>query len=85
MLLQFINGFALASAASGATISKKQATREYCPGYVASGVAQTGTGLTADLTLAGAPCNVYGNDITDLKLTVNYDTGSPLSSMNVRS
>lgn len=30
-----------------------------CPGYVASNVQESSTGVTADLTLAGEPCNVY--------------------------
>jgi len=34
------------------------------------------TALTADLNLAGTACNVYGNDIQDLKLLVNYDSGN---------
>lgn len=46
-----------------------------CPGYKASNVKTTSTGLTADLTLAGAACDVYGDDLTDLTLEVSYDTG----------
>ena len=46
-----------------------------CPGYAASNVVNTTSGLTADLTLAGTACNVYGTDITDLTLTVEYQTG----------
>jgi hypothetical protein len=79
MLQKFVTGLAWASTVSGAALSRRQATRDSCPGYSASGVIQTATGLTADLTLAGAACNVYGNDIQNLKLTVNYDSGkSPL-------
>ncbi|KAH6657173.1 family 31 glycosyl hydrolase [Truncatella angustata] len=43
-----------------------------CPGYTASNVVETANGITADLSLAGAACNVYGNDIADLTLTVEY-------------
>lgn len=43
-----------------------------CPGYTASNVVETANGITADLTLAGAACNVYGNDIEELTLTVEY-------------
>jgi len=43
-----------------------------CPGYKASNVANTATGFTADLTLAGPACNTYGNDIYDLTLLVEY-------------
>ncbi|KAK7999509.1 hypothetical protein PG990_012109 [Apiospora arundinis] len=43
-----------------------------CPGYTASNVVKTTNGITADLTLAGKPCNLYGNDIESLVLTVDY-------------
>ncbi|KAI1432773.1 glycoside hydrolase family 31 protein [Xylaria sp. CBS 124048] len=43
-----------------------------CPGYKASNVAKTSLGLTADLILAGDPCNVYGTDIEALSLIVEY-------------
>lgn len=47
-----------------------------CPGYTASNVQTSDTGLTADLDLAGANCSVYGNDVQNLTLTVEYqDTG----------
>jgi alpha-glucosidase len=45
-----------------------------CPGYAASNVVKTDSGLTADLTLAGTACNVYSDDISDLKLVVEYQT-----------
>lgn len=43
-----------------------------CPGYKASNIVQTINGLTADLRLAGKPCNLYGNDIESLVLNVEY-------------
>lgn len=46
-----------------------------CPGYRASDVKTTANGLTAKLTLAGTPCNLYGIDLEDLTLTVEYQTG----------
>lgn len=46
-----------------------------CPGYKASNVKTSSSGLTADLTLAGKACNVYGNDLAKLTLTVSYDDG----------
>lgn len=49
-----------------------------CPGYKASNVKNTTSGLTADLTLAGTACNVYGTDLTDLTLTVEYQTDDRL-------
>lgn len=50
-----------------------------CPGYIASGVTESESGLTADLTLAGPACNVYGNDISDLTLSVEYQAESRLA------
>jgi len=46
-----------------------------CPGYRASNIVQTTLGLTADLALAGTPCNLYSHDIANLTLTVEYQTG----------
>ena len=46
-----------------------------CPGYTASNVKQSSTGITADLHLAGKPCDVYGTDLPNLTLTVEYQTG----------
>lgn len=50
-----------------------------CPGYLGSNVIRTDTGLTATLTLAGKACNVYGNDIERLNLTVEYQSADRLS------
>jgi alpha-glucosidase len=47
-----------------------------CPGYNATDVKVDGPTLTAKLVLAGAPCNVFGNDIKVLDLTVVYETGT---------
>ena len=49
-----------------------------CPGHKASNVKTTGSSLTADLSLAGAACNVYGDDLTSLTLSVTYETGQYL-------
>lgn len=46
-----------------------------CPGYKASNVKHTATGVNADLTLKGPACNVYGTDLNNLVLEVTYDTG----------
>ena len=53
-----------------------------CPGYEASNVQQTGSGLTADLTLAGDACNVYGTDLQNLTLTVEYQAGRRLVTVS---
>lgn len=47
-----------------------------CPGYKASNVKTTSSSLTADLSLAGRACNVYGDDLTSLTLQVVYETGA---------
>ncbi|KAJ9616724.1 hypothetical protein H2200_000443 [Cladophialophora chaetospira] len=54
-----------------------------CPGYTASGVKTSSTGLTAHLTLNGTACNVYGTDVHDLDLKVEYQTSSRLH-VNIR-
>ena len=36
-------------------------------------------GFTADLLLAGKPCNVYGNDVAELSLVVEYQSQKRLS------
>ncbi|THY30913.1 putative alpha-glucosidase [Aureobasidium pullulans] len=50
-----------------------------CPGYRASNVEHTQHGFTASLSLAGAPCNVYGTDIEDLNITIAYQSSHRLS------
>ena len=71
-------------AGSAATFSYASATVrravsvDDCPGYAALNTQQTASSFTADLTLAGAACNVYGNDLTDLRLQVDYQTGRGL-------
>lgn len=48
---------------------------EDCPGYKASNIVENDNGLKADLSLSGEPCNVYGDDLPDLKLLVEHQTG----------
>lgn len=50
-----------------------------CSGYKAANVQTTKKGLTADLSLAGPACNVYGNDIEELKLTVEFQADNRLN------
>ena len=45
-----------------------------CPGYAAENVLNQGHTLTADLVLNGEPCNVFGDDISKLKLEVTYES-----------
>ncbi len=53
--------------------------QQLCPGYKASNVQHSSTGLTASLTLAGDPCNVYGVDVEDLTLSVEYQSKERLA------
>ena len=53
-----------------------QAVLDSCPGYDATSVQVNGPRLSAKLVLAGAPCNVFGNDIKVLDLVVDYETGT---------
>ena len=56
-----------------------------CPGYRASNVVTTDSTVTADLTLRGTACNVYGTDLTDLQLVVEYQTGKRRGEPSVKS
>lgn len=64
------------SVSANAIARRQNATATDCPGYKASDVQKSANGLTAKLTLAGTACNVYGKDLTDLTLTVEYQTGT---------
>lgn len=64
------------------SLSKRQTSSlDGCPGYLASNVQDTGSKVTADLALAGTACNVYGEDLTELKLEVEYQTGELVTSV----
>lgn len=63
------------TACASAFAIEKRATLDSCPGYAATNIQQSSRGLTADLNLGGAACNVYGTDLTNLKLLVEYQTG----------
>ncbi|KAJ6784354.1 hypothetical protein PWT90_10500 [Aphanocladium album] len=71
----------LSGLASGAALSRRDSSNgalDKCPGYEASDVKTTDTGLTAKLSLAGKPCNAYGDDLKDLLLEVTYETDNRL-------
>lgn len=75
----FTQGLLLLGAALSAVSSSLQPRQNSsltsCPGYTASNVQDNGSSVTADLTLAGTACNIYGDDIINLKLLVEYQTG----------
>jgi alpha-glucosidase len=66
---------ALASSSSADLVTRQAGKLDACPGYAASNVVDDGGRVTADLALAGTACNAYGDDLTDLKLEVEYQTG----------
>lgn len=52
-------------------------TIDQCPGYTASNVQYSGNRtVSADLSLAGTACDTYGIDLTNLRLLVEYQTGT---------
>jgi alpha-glucosidase len=70
----------------GSVLARRQTSNNTsCPGYAASNVQQEGSKITADLKLAGTACNVYGEDLVDLKLDVTYDTGESIGSEGRRA
>ena len=62
----------------GSSLLTVTASESECPGYKASNVQKAANSLTADLTLAGKPCDRYGTDLVNLKLLVEYQTGMAL-------
>jgi hypothetical protein len=80
MLLKALYGLALLRSVFGAAVARRQAAGNVndCPGYSVSNLVNTDTGLTAKLTLAGPACNIYGRDVQDLRLLVNYDSGTSI-------
>ncbi|CAN8104774.1 unnamed protein product [Discula destructiva] len=68
----------LAASASIALDSRSNTALSSCPGYSASNIQKTATSLSADLTLAGPSCNVYGDDLQSLTLEVTYETATRL-------
>lgn len=75
--------FLFSGAAAAVALIPRQSTAVYpdynllkaCSGYSASNVEVTDSTITADLTLAGDACDVYGTDLEDLTLKVTYETG----------
>ncbi|KAK2805001.1 hypothetical protein FQN51_001095 [Onygenales sp. PD_10] len=53
--------------------------QDVCPGYIASDVKKTQHGFSATLALAGEPCNVYGTDVDNLQLTIEYQSKDRLN------
>ena len=79
--------FPLFSNASSLQLRSASKSLSDCPGYAVSNLKYIHNGLTAELKLAGDACNIYGTDIEDLTLTVEYQAGenSNISHSSVRS
>ncbi|KAE8148210.1 putative alpha/beta-glucosidase agdC [Aspergillus avenaceus] len=76
-----LGSFLLLCPLVGAAVIGTRVDSQSCPGYKASNVQEKGNSLTADLTLAGKPCNSYGTDLENLKLLVEYQTDERLHVM----
>ena len=77
-----------AALAYTATIDNSTAPnpQNVCSGYKARDVTNTTTGMTAELHLAGPACNVFGDDISILELSVEYqDTHRLLVNIEPKS
>ncbi|KAB8356560.1 hypothetical protein FH972_024142 [Carpinus fangiana] len=77
--MTMINAAALVAAfgvasATALAIEPREPTVADCPGYVLKTYSQTENAFYADLKLAGTPCNIYGQDLQDLQLVVEYQT-----------
>jgi alpha-glucosidase len=72
-MTRFLPLLALATLATATWVDPS--VLDACPGYKATNVEVKGSSLSADLSLAGTPCNVFGQDIAKLKLEVTYETG----------
>jgi alpha-glucosidase len=63
------------ASSQAAALLPRQGDPEACPGYKASNVKSDGGAfVSADLNLAEAPCNVYGTDLDNLKVLVEYQS-----------
>jgi len=61
---------------AGSQLYKKDLSTS--PGYVAKNHHQTRSGFYVDLSLAGEARNVFGQDLPDLRLEVEYETAERL-------
>lgn len=59
--------------------------QQACPGYSASNVQKNSNSLTANLILAGEACNVFGTDLPNLTLTVEYQSGKKFDNAELHA
>ncbi|KAF4550918.1 putative glycosyl hydrolases family 31 protein 1 [Elsinoe fawcettii] len=77
LLMASLAGAALTAAAAidSTLVARQSSSLDSCPGYTASNVQRSGDRiLGADLNLAGNACNVYGTDLDNLHLLVEYQS-----------
>lgn len=60
----------------GAAVLGARSDNDECPGYKAINVKEHEYSLEADLVLNDWSCNSYGTDLQNLKLLVEYETGT---------
>jgi alpha-glucosidase len=65
---------------TGSVAAGNTADPTTCPGYKASNIRNYGSTMTADLTLDGDGCDLYDEDLTNLKLLVEYQTSKSLAN-----
>lgn len=64
----------LASLVGAAVIGPRADGPDQCPGYKAINIKEHDNSLMADLVLAGDACSLYGSDLVNLTLLVEYQT-----------
>ncbi|KAJ5883535.1 alpha/beta-glucosidase agdC [Penicillium subrubescens] len=62
----------------GAALLETRGSPDDCPGYKVVNVREKDHSFEADLTIAGDHCDVYGTDLENLKLFVEYQTDDRL-------
>ncbi|KAG8221683.1 glycoside hydrolase family 31 protein [Butyriboletus roseoflavus] len=89
MLLAVLGGLSLATTLAWgrhSSLLQRQSTSNVtyslnvtdCPGYTLGSLTESQYGLTAQLSLAGTPCNAFGTDITNLTIEVTYQSQTTL-------
>ncbi|PVU86323.1 hypothetical protein BB561_006744 [Smittium simulii] len=69
--------FSISSLVASASAAAYPVSKATCPGYKKASYPQVENGVySVELTLAGPPCNIYGNDIKDLKLSITNTKGN---------
>ena len=76
----------LASTVFGSVLPRQNSdsSLDDCPGYSATNIQDDGFKLSADLSLAGTACDIYGDDLTELRLEVEYQTGALQPHMDLK-